>query len=88
LYDSSDAFRFLKQQFDRKNLKRHLSVGLANILNGQYKIFKDARSPFDFIKILEASLTFPGVFQPISAFGADWVSGSTIYEVDVITIVN
>jgi hypothetical protein len=38
-----------------------VSVGLANILNGQYKAFKAARTPGEFVKILEASLVFPGV---------------------------
>jgi hypothetical protein len=56
----------------------------------------DEHTPHDdMMKVLQASLSFPGVFEPIEAFDSLWfgmiytfnefVAGSTIYEADVIS---
>ena len=61
LYDSTNAFDFIEEKFTGKELVRNANIGIADILNGQYKIFKDSRSPEDMVKILQASLVYPGV---------------------------
>lgn len=88
LYDSENLFKFIEEQFSEATVRRHLNIGLADILSGQYHSFQDARTRGDFVKILQASLVFPGVFEPVRAFDSNWVSGSTIYESDVVATVN
>lgn len=84
LYDASPLYRFIADQFSGKTLKRHINIGLANVLNGQFKSFKDKHSPDEFIKILQASIAVPGVFKSVEAFDSLWFTGSSIYEVDVV----
>lgn len=57
--------------------------------------FDEHTSSDDMIKVLQASLAYPGVFTPIEAFDSMWFSmlwlsynnlaGSSIYETDVIS---
>lgn len=35
------------------------------------------------IKVLEASVSFPGVFSPVEALGSLWFTGSAVHEIDV-----
>jgi hypothetical protein len=33
---------------------------------------------------MKASLAFPGVFKAVEAFDSLWITGSSVYEIDVI----
>lgn len=37
---------------------------------------------------MKASLAFPGVFKAVEAFDSLWITGSSVYELDVITPIN
>ena len=52
LYDASKLYKFIEEKFKDSSLKRHINVGLANVLTGQYKSFKDQHTPAEFVKVL------------------------------------
>jgi hypothetical protein len=81
-------YKFVEDQFKNKTLNRHLNIGLANVLTGQFKSFQEHHDPDEFVKVLQASLSFPGVFKMIEAFDSLWFTGSSIYELDVIAPIN
>lgn len=88
IQDGQKLFDFIAEEFKESNIKRHLNIGLANVLTGQFKSFNENHSSEDFIKILQASVSFPGVLQTIEAFGQVWFTGSAIYETDVMAPIN
>jgi predicted acylesterase/phospholipase RssA len=47
-----------------KNSIRKLNIGIANLLNGTFVSFNDNFKTRDLIKVLKASVSYPGVFQP------------------------
>ena len=61
---------------------------MANVLTGQFKSFKEHHTSEEFIKVLQASVSFPGVFKTVEAFDSVWFTGSAIYEMDVIAPIN
>jgi len=69
-------------------MERNLNIGLANVLNGQFKSFEDFEKPEKLVKVLQASLVYPGVFKTIEAFGQLWFTGAAIYEIDVMAPIN
>ena len=81
-------YDFIADYFKDTKLSRHLNIGLANVLTGQFKSFKEHHSSDDFVKVLQASVSFPGVFKTIEAFDSVWFTGSAIYEMDVMAPIN
>lgn len=41
IYDGSNLYYFIEDYFKDATINRHLNIGLANVLNGQYKSFKE-----------------------------------------------
>ena len=85
IYDASKLYKFIDKEFKDKKILRHINIGLANVLNGAFKTFKETHSPDQFIQILQASLSFPGAFKTVEAFDSLWFTGSAIYEIDVMS---
>jgi len=52
IYDATNLYDFIARYFKDATIKRHLNIGLANVLNGQYKSFKEHHSPDEFVKVL------------------------------------
>mmetsp|Transcript_17696 Transcript_17696/g.29925 ORF Transcript_17696/g.29925 Transcript_17696/m.29925 type:complete len:273 (+) Transcript_17696:211-1029(+) len=88
LYDASNLYKFIADYFQVHDPKRHVNLGITNVLNGQYKSFKGVHSREEIIKVLQASVSFPGVFKFVEAFDSLWFTGSAIYEIDVIAPIN
>jgi len=87
IYNAEKLYNFIGDYFKDKEIKRHLNVGLGNVLTGQYKSFKEHHSPDEFVKVLQASVAYPGVFKSIEAFDSVWFTGSSIYEIDLMAVV-
>jgi predicted acylesterase/phospholipase RssA len=87
LYDATPVYKFLAEYFKDHEARRHISLGITNILNGQFKSFKGHRPAKDIVKVLQASISYPGVFKEVDAFDALWVTGAAIYEIDVLSLV-
>jgi hypothetical protein len=88
IWDASKLYKLIEDYFKDADLKRHINIGLANVLTGQYKSFKEHHSKDDMVKILQGSVSFPGVFKTVEAFDSVWFTGSAIYETDVISPIN
>lgn len=84
LYDAKNLFKFIESYFNYRTVQRHLNIGLANVLNGQYKSFEDFEKEEKLVKVLQASMVYPGVFKSVEAFDQLWVTGAAIYEIDVM----
>lgn len=88
LYDATKLYDFIAEYFNNTSLERHVNIGLSNVLTGQFQSFKEHHNSTDMVKILQASVSFPGVFKTIEAFDSVWFTGSAIYETDVIAPIN
>lgn len=51
-------------------------VSIHKIRIGSFVNFNEHTTHDDIIKVLQASVSFPGVFSPIEAFGSMWFSKS------------
>lgn len=89
IYDAAPLYKFIQDFFSGSQLKRHLNIGIADVLTGQFKSFNETYSSEDMVKVLQASVSFPGVFKTVEASLDDhdsvWFTGSSIYEIDIIT---
>jgi predicted acylesterase/phospholipase RssA len=69
-------------------VKKHLSIGVTNVLNGAFSTFNEHHPISELLKILQASLSFPGITPPVEAFDSLYFSGASIYENDVMGAIN
>jgi hypothetical protein len=67
----------------QKNAKRALNIGIANLLNGTFVSFNDNFKTRDLLMALKASVVYPGIFAPYEAWNTTWLSGSSIWNIDV-----
>jgi predicted acylesterase/phospholipase RssA len=51
-----------------------VSVSVDKMRIGSFVNFNEHTTHDDLIKVLQASVSFPGVFSPIEAFGSMWFS--------------
>lgn len=51
--------------------------------NGTFVSFNDKFKTKDLLEVLKASVSYPGVFSPYSAWDSLWFSGSAIWGIDV-----
>jgi hypothetical protein len=52
IYNANGLYDFIEEKFKNTTLLRHLNIGLANVLNGQFKSFKEFHTSDEFVKIL------------------------------------
>merc|ERR1712048_62068 len=52
LYDASALYDFIEEFFKYTDLKRHINIGLANVLSGRFHSFAAHHNDLDRIKIL------------------------------------
>jgi len=67
----------------QKNSKRALNIGIANLMNGTFVSFNDNFKTRDLLKALKASVVYPGIFAPYEAWNTTWLTGSSIWKIDV-----
>ena len=88
LYDASRLYKFIESYFKDEEIHRHLSVGITNVLNGQYKSLLEHHGVAEMVQALTATIAFPGVFKSVEAFGSLWFSGAAVYEIDIVGPIN
>jgi len=69
LYDASKLYKFIESYFKDEEIHRHLSIGITNVLNGQYKSMLEHHGVEEILLALQATVAFPGVFKAVEAFG-------------------
>jgi predicted acylesterase/phospholipase RssA len=52
-------------------------------LNGTFVSFNDNFKTKDLLEVLKASVSYPGIFSPHTAWESLWFSGSAIWNIDV-----
>lgn len=52
-------------------------------MNGTFVSFNDKFKTRDLLKALKSSIIYPGVFAPYEAWNTTWLTGSSIWNVDV-----
>ncbi len=72
LYDTSGLNQYLTNLFKDTKMMRSLYIGLANFLDGSYHIFDEETSDEDMLKVLLATISYPGVSKPIEYKDALW----------------
>ena len=87
LYDASGLYDFVEDYFSDSKFYRHMHLGIADVLDGKFKSFKQSHGSEELIQVLKASLAFPGVFKAVEAFDSLWFTGSAIYEIDILSAI-
>ena len=88
IYDASDLYKFIEDFFKASRVERHVNIGISNVLTGRFHSFGMRHSDEEFIKVLQASISFPGVFKTVEFQDSLWFTGSAIYEIDVLGPIN
>ena len=71
-------------------MKRDISIGLVELLSGEYYEFTKDYLPTEssIEHTLFASFSWPGIFPPAEEFGGAYIDGSSVYDLDIYTAVN
>jgi predicted acylesterase/phospholipase RssA len=70
------------KNLNEKTSVRDLNIGIANLHNGSFVSFNNNFKTKDLLNVLKASVSFPGVFEPLEVWNSLWVSGSSIWKND------
>ena len=65
-----------------------MNIAVTNVLTGQFRTFSEHHSNKILIKILQASVSFLGISNPIYFHNSIFTSGSAVYENDVMAAIN
>jgi predicted acylesterase/phospholipase RssA len=49
-------------------IKKHITIGVTNVLTGDFSTFNEHHPNSELIKILQASVSFSGITPPVEAF--------------------
>ena len=52
LYDASNLYRFIQNYFNESKYYRYLNLGIANVLDGKFKTFKQSHGSEELTKVL------------------------------------
>jgi len=89
LFDSSPLNSFIKDQFKDVQIQRDITVGLVDVLSGDYVDFtKENLTSANIDSVMYASFSVPAYFAPVEAFGTSWFDGSAIWDLDVASVIN
>lgn len=69
LYDPTPLNNFLTTKFKNKDIKRHLTISVANVLNGNFQTFNEHYSNDELLEILKASVTYSGIAPAVELMG-------------------
>jgi len=79
---------FLKNELsDITKMNRNLNIGITNELSGKMNNFTQDNILFsdNLLESMYASLSVPGFFAPVDAFGSDYYNGSSIVNLDIFS---
>ena len=68
--------------------QRFVDVGLTDIIAGVYKDFTNVNIDANLRDIMFASFSLAGFFPPAESMGTSWFSGSTVWNLDIFSVVN
>lgn len=97
LYDNSPLKDFVTKEFTHLNvsaplsLDRELSVGIINVLNGNYSEINQevaSQSNQNLIDTIFSSFGYPGFYPPAQAFGGEYFDGASVVTLDILGAIN
>ena len=90
LYNDEAMLGFLKTELaDITPSQRWIDVGLTDVLKGSYVDFKpEDLTGDDFYNTMYAQFAQAGVFPPVEFNDTDYFDGSTIWDLDIFSVVN
>lgn len=88
LYDATMLKNFLATELtDIGSMQRFVDVGLTNVLTGKYEDMLAANLDSNLQDIMFASFSYAGFFPPAQSMDKTWFDGTTIYDIDVYSVV-
>ena len=90
LWNDKAVLDFLKTEMaDLTVNQRWIDVGLTDVLKGTYQDFKqDGLTGDDLYNVMYAQFAQAGVFAPVEYNNTDYFDGSTIWDLDIFSVVN
>ena len=52
IYDAGDLYNFIESYFKYSKVRRHVNIGIANVLTGRYHSFGMHHSDIELVKVL------------------------------------
>ena len=91
LYNNAPTLDFLKNELADVNAQyRWIDVGLTDVLKGTYTDFFEGGmlTGDNLYEVMFAQFAQAGVFPPVAFNDTDYYDGSTIWDLDVFSVVN
>lgn len=91
LYNNAPTLDFLKTELADVNAQyRWIDVGLTDVLKGTYTDFFEGNmlTGDNLYEVMFAQFAQAGVFPPVAFNDTDYYDGSTIWDLDVFSVVN
>jgi len=90
LWNDANVLTFLKSEMaDIKATNRWIDVGLTDVLKGTYVDYQEAGlTGDDLYNVMYAQFAQAGVFPPVEFNNTDYFDGSTIWDLDIFSVVN
>jgi len=90
LWNDEPTLDFLKSELaDVSATNRWIDIGLTDVLKGTYVDFKESDLTGDeLFNVLYAQFASAGVFPPVEYNNTDYFDGSTIWDLDIFSVVN
>lgn len=90
LWNDAPTLDFLKSELsDVAAVHRWIDIGLTDVLQGKYSDFTESQLTGDELyNVLYAEFAQAGFFPPVEYEGTSWFDGSTIWDLDVFSVVN
>ena len=90
LWNDAAVLDFLKTEMaDMSPTNRWIDIGLTDVLKGTYVDFQEAGlEGDDLYNVMYAQFAQAGVFPPVEYNNTDYFDGSTIWDLDIFSVVN
>ena len=90
LWNDKPLLNFLTSEMaDISPNQRYVDVGLTNILTGTYQnYYSSDLSVSELVDVMYGSFAYAGFFAPEEAMNSSWFTGSTIFDLDIFSVVN
>lgn len=90
LWNDANTLDFIRGEMaDMTPDKRWIDVGLTDVLKGSYTDFKSANlTGEDLFQVMYAQFAQAGIFPPVEYNSTDYFDGSTIWDLDIFSVVN
>ena len=90
LYNDAAVLDFVKAQMaDMTPNQRWIDIGLTDVLQGKYTDFNAEQLTGDELSnVMYAQFAQAGFFPPVEFDNTDWFDGSTIWDLDIFSVVN